>query len=262
MKIDEFFHKTLFTSIIVGPALAMTLPLVYWVQYKDMMLFPSFLYYVTASGCISFILYFILFVIPDNWDRLTGKKESGKQVPIASISDMQEEKTIPTLSPSVIRTANQVEEETMMYKKLYLAFVEKYVRDNIPEEDVQILLDDIYIAIDNRAMDLVTEGHKTHLPYEVKATSNFTCLNTEDLCHIGFVVKFFLKKRNDYGATFIKEVFPCQLKDVELSTLAIKLASNESPTKQIPIPDVCWGVHGSLSKKFTNRITEELICQI
>ena len=150
----------------------------------------------------------------------------------------------------------------MMYKKLYLAFVEKYVRDNIPGEDVQILLDDIYIAIDNRAMDLVTEGHKAHLPYEVKATSNFTCLNTEDLCHIGFVVKFFLKKRNDYGATFIKEVFPCQLKDVELSTLAIKLASNESPTKQIPIPDVCWGVHGSLSKKFTNRITEELICQI
>ena len=57
-------------------------------------------------------------------------------------------------------------------------------------------------------MDLVTEGHKAHLPYEVKATSNFTNLNTEDLCHIGFVVKFFLKKRNDYGATFIKEVFP------------------------------------------------------
>jgi hypothetical protein len=99
MKIDEFFHKTLFTSIIVGPALAMTLPLVYWVQYKDMMLFPSFLYYVTASGCISFILYFILFVIPDNWDRITGKKKSGKQVPIASISDMPEEKALPTLSP-------------------------------------------------------------------------------------------------------------------------------------------------------------------
>ena len=75
-------------------------------------------------------------------------------------------------------------------------------------------------------------------------------------------MKFFLKKRNEYGATFIKEVFVYQLQDVELSTLEVKLASNESPTKHIPIPEACWPEHGSLSKKFNGQITEELIQKI
>ena len=149
-----------------------------------------------------------------------------------------------------------------MYKRFYLAYVEKYVRENMPEEDTRIVLEDIYSAIDNRSMDLIKEGNKNCLPFEVRSTSNFTSLNTEDICHIGFAVKFFLKKRNNYGATFIKEVFPYQLKDVELSTLEVKLASNESPTKHIPIPDVCWPEYGSLAKKFNGQITEELILKI
>ncbi len=74
MNIDEYFHKTLFVStIIIGPALAMTLPLVYWVQNKDMLFFPSFLYYVTGTGCISAMLYFGLYVMPDSLKRLKGK---------------------------------------------------------------------------------------------------------------------------------------------------------------------------------------------
>ena len=60
MSIDEYFHKTLFAStIIIGPALTMTLPFVYWVQYKDMLLFPSLIYYVTATGSMSAFLFFI-----------------------------------------------------------------------------------------------------------------------------------------------------------------------------------------------------------
>ena len=81
MNIDEYFHKTLFVStIIIGPALAMTLPLVYWVQYKDMLFFPSFLYYVTGTGCISAMLYFGLYVMPDSLKRLKGKKKPTKQI--------------------------------------------------------------------------------------------------------------------------------------------------------------------------------------
>ena len=284
MSIDEYFHKTLFAStIIIGPALTMTLPFVYWVQYKDMLLFPSLIYYVTATGSMSALLYFFLYVVPGNKVKLKGKNKPPKQIlllppPKTSKEDSKtteepvivepiiynkEEDTSLALSPSVPNTISQAQqEETTRYKRLYLAFIEKYVRKYLPEEDAQIVLENIYLAIDNRTLDLITEGYKHRLPYEVKATSNFSGLNTEDICHIGFVVKFFLKKRNNYGATFIKEVFANQLKDVELSTLEIKLASNESPIKHIPIPEVCWPEHGSLAKKFNGQITEELIQKI
>ena len=284
MSIDEYFHKTLFAStIIIGPALTMTLPFVYWVQYKDMLLFPSLIYYVTATGSMSALLYFFLYVVPGNKVKLKGKNKPPKQIlllppPKTSKEDSETteepvtvepiiynkvEDTSLALSPSVPNTISQAQqEETTKYKRLYLAFIEKYVRKYLPEEDAQIVLENIYLAIDNRTLDLITEGYKHRLPYEVKATSNFSGLNTEDICHIGFVVKFFLKKRNNYGATFIKEVFAYQLKDVELSTLEIKLASNESPIKHIPIPEVCWPEHGSLAKKFNGQITEELIQKI
>ena len=284
MSIDEYFHRTLFAStIIIGPALTMTLPFVYWVQYKDMLLFPSLIYYVTATGSMSALLYFFLYVVPGNKVKLKGKNKPPKQIlllppPKTSKEDSETteepvtvepiiynkvEDTSLALSPSVPNTISQAQqEETTRYKRLYLAFIEKYVRKYLPEEDAQIVLENIYLAIDNRALDLITEGYKHRLPYEVKATSNFSGLNTEDICHIGFVVKFFLKKRNNYGATFIKEVFANQLKDVELSTLEIKLASNESPIKHIPIPEVCWPEHGSLAKKFNGQITEELIQKI
>ena len=284
MSIDEYFHKTLFAStIIIGPALTMTLPFVYWVQYKDMLLFPSLIYYVTATGSMSALLYFFLYVVPGNKVKLKGKNKPPKQIlllppPQTSKEDSKTteepvivepiiynkvEDTSLALSPSVPNTISQAQqEETTKYKRLYLAFIEKYVRKYLPEEDAQIVLENIYLAIDNRTLDLITEGYKHRLPYEVKATSNFSGLNTEDICHIGFVVKFFLKKRNNYGATFIKEVFANQLKDVELSTLEIKLASNESPIKHIPIPEVCWPEHGSLAKKFNGQITEELIQKI
>lgn len=284
MSIDEYFHKTLFAStIIIGPALTMTLPFVYWIQYKDMLLFPSLIYYVTATGSMSALLYFFLYVVPGNKVKLKGKNKPPKQilllpppktskensktteepVTVEPIIYNKVEDTSLALSPSVPNTISQAQqEETTRYKRLYLAFIEKYVRKYLPEEDAQIVLENIYLAIDNRALDLITEGYKHRLPYEVKATSNFSGLNTEDICHIGFVVKFFLKKRNNYGATFIKEVFAYQLKDVELSTLEIKLASNESPIKHIPIPEVCWPEHGSLAKKFNGQITEELIQKI
>jgi hypothetical protein len=284
MSIDEYFHKTLFAStIIIGPALTMTLPFVYWIQYKDMLLFPSLIYYVTATGSMSALLYFFLYVVPGNKVKLKGKNKPPKQIlllppPKTSKEDSKTteepvivepiiynkvEDTSLALSPSVPNTISQAhQEETTKYKRLYLAFIEKYVRKYLPEEDAQIVLENIYLAIDNRTLDLITEGYKHRLPYEVKATSNFSGLNTEDICHIGFVVKFFLKKRNNYGATFIKEVFAYQLKDVELSTLEIKLASNESPIKHIPIPEVCWPEHGSLAKKFNGQITEELIQKI
>ena len=284
MSIDEYFHKTLFAStIIIGPALTMTLPFVYWVQYKDMLLFPSLIYYVTATGSMSALLYFFLYVVPGNKVKLKGKNKPPKQrlllppsktskedsktteepVIVEPIIYNKVEETSLALSPSVPNTISQAQqEETTKYKRLYLAFIEKYVRKYLPEEDAQIVLENIYLAIDNRTLDLITEGYKHRLPYEVKATSNFSGLNTEDICHIGFVVKFFLKKRNNYGATFIKEVFAYQLKDVELSTLEIKLASNESPINHIPIPEVCWPEHGSLAKKFNGQITEELIQKI
>ena len=279
MSIDDYFHKTLFAStIIIGPALTMTLPFVYWVQYKDMLLFPSLLYYVTATGSLSALLYFFLYVVPGNQVKLRGKKKNSKQIlllppPRTSEEDStiiknpiiynKVEEVSPVLSPSVPNSISQAQqEETTMYKRFYLAYVEKYVRANMPEEDARIVLEDIYSAIDNRSMDLIKEGNKNRLPFEVKSTSHFTSLNTEDICHIGFAMKFFLKKRNNYGATFIKEVFPYQLKDVELSTLEVKLASNESPTKHIPIPDVCWPEYGSLAKKFNGQITEELILKI
>ena len=279
MSIDDYFHKTLFAStIIIGPALTMTLPFVYWVQYKDMLLFPSLLYYVTATGSLSALLYFFLYVVPGNQVKLRGKKKNSKQIlllppPRTSEEDStiikdpiiynKVEDVSPVLSPSVPNSISQAQQdETTMYKRFYLAYVEKYVRKSISQEDAQIVLEDIYSAIDNRSMDLIKEGNKNRLPFEVKSTSNFTSLNTEDICHIGFAVKFFLKKRNNYGATFIKEVFPYQLKDVELSTLEVKLASNESPTKHIPIPDVCWPEYGSLAKKFNGQITEELILKI
>ena len=279
MSIDDYFHKTLFAStIIIGPALTMTLPFVYWVQYKDMLLFPSLLYYVTATGSLSALLYFFLYVVPGNTVKLRGKNKSSKQILLLPPPRTSEEgsttleepiiynkveDTSLALSPSVPNAISQArQDETTMYKRFYLAYVEKYVRKSIPQEDAQIVLEDIYSAIDNRSMDLIKEGNKNRLPFEVKSTSHFTSLNTEDICHIGFAVKFFLKKRNNYGATFIKEIFPYQLKDVELSTLEVKLASNESPTKHIPIPDVCWPEYGSLAKKFNGQITEELILKI
>ena len=263
MNIDEYFHKTLFAStIIIGPALAMTLPFVYWVQYRDMLFFPSFLYYVTGTGCISAMLYFGLYVMPDSLKRLKGKKKPAKQLlllppPATFVEESKPseeyhtaepniynkvEEVPPILSPSVPETISKAQqEETAMYKKLYYTYVEKYVRKNLPVEDAQIVLEDIYLTIDNRALD---------------------SLNTEDIYHIGFVVKFFLKKSNVFGATFIKEVFPNQLREVEFSTVTTKLTSSESKNPSIPIPKVCWGDNRSISKKFGGHITEELIKQI
>ena len=283
MNIDEYFHKTLFAStIIIGPALAMTLPFVYWVQYRDMLFFPSFLYYVTGTGCISAMLYFGLYVMPDSLKRLKGKKKPAKQLlllppPATFVEESKPseeyhtaepniynkvEEVPPILSPSVPETISKAQqEETAMYKKLY-TYVEKYVRKNLPVEDAQIVLEDIYLTIDNRALDLIVDGRKTRLPFEVKATSKFSSLNTEDIYHIGFVVKFFLKKSNVFGATFIKEVFPNQLREVEFSTVTTKLTSSESKNPSIPIPKVCWGDNRSISKKFGGHITEELIKQI
>ena len=284
MNIDEYFHKTLFAStIIIGPALAMTLPFVYWVQYRDMLFFPSFLYYVTGTGCISAMLYFGLYVMPDSLKRLKGKKKPAKQLlllppPATFVEESKPsedyhtvepniynkvEEVPPILSPSVPETISKAQqEETAMYKKLYYTYVEKYVRKNLPVEDAQIVLEDIYLTIDNRALDLIVDGRKTRLPFEVKATSKFSSLNTEDIYHIGFVVKFFLKKSNVFGATFIKEVFPNQLREVEFSTVTTKLTSSESKNPSIPIPKVCWGDNRSISKKFGGHITEELIKQI
>ena len=218
MNIDEYFHKTLFAStIIIGPALAMTLPFVYWVQYRDMLFFPSFLYYVTGTGCISAMLYFGLYVMPDSLKRLKGEKKPAKQLlllppPATFVEESKPseeyhtaepniynkvEEVPPILSPSVPETISKAQqEETAMYKKLYYTYVEKYVRKNLPVEDAQIVLEDIYLTIDNRALDLIVDGRKTRLPFEVKATSKFSSLNTEDIYHIGFVVKFFLKKSN------------------------------------------------------------------
>ena len=284
MNIDEYFHKTLFAStIIIGPALAMTLPFVYWVQYRDMLFFPSFLYYVTGTGCISAMLYFGLYVMPDSLKRLKGKKKPAKQLlllppPATFVEESKPseeyhtaepniynkvEEVPPILFPSVPETISKAQqEETAMYKKLYYTYVEKYVRKNLPVEDAQIVLEDIYLTIDNRALDLIVDGRKTRLPFEVKATSKFSSLNTEDIYHIGFVVKFFLKKSNVFGATFIKEVFPNQLREVEFSTVTTKLTSSESKNPSIPIPKVCWGDNRSISKKFGGHITEELIKQI
>ena len=284
MNIDEYFHKTLFAStIIIGPALAMTLPFVYWVQYRDMLFFPSFLYYVTGTGCISAMLYFGLYVMPDSLKRLKGKKKPAKQLlllppPATFVEESKPseeyhtaepniynkvEEVPPILSPSVPETISKAQqEETAMYKKLYYTYVEKYVRKNLPVEDAQIVLEDIYLTIDNRALDLIVDGRKTRLPFEVKATSKFSSLKTEDIYHIGFVVKFFLKKSNVFGATFIKEVFPNQLREVEFSTVTTKLTSSESKNPSIPIPKVCWGDNRSISKKFGGHITEELIKQI
>ena len=284
MNIDEYFNKTLFAStIIIGPALAMTLPFVYWVQYRDMLFFPSFLYYVTGTGCISAMLYFGLYVMPDSLKRLKGKKKPAKQLlllppPATFVEESKPseeyhtaepniynkvEEVPPILSPSVPETISKAQqEETTMYKKLYYTYVEKYVRKYLPVEDAQIVLEDIYLTIDNRALDLIVDGRKTRLPFEVKATSKFSSLNTEDIYHIGFVVKFFLKKSNVFGATFIKEVFPNQLREVEFSTVTTKLTSSESKNPSIPIPKVCWGDNRSISKKFGGHITEELIKQI
>lgn len=261
----------------------MTLPFVYWVQYRDMLFFPSFLYYVTGTGCISAMLYFGLYVMPDSLKRLKGKKKPAKQLlllppPATFVEESKPseeyhtaepniynkvEEVPPILSPSVPETISKAQqEETAMYKKLYYTYVEKYVRKYLPVEDAQIVLEDIYLAIDNRALDLIVDGRKTRLPFEVKATSKFSSLNTEDIYHIGFVVKFFLKKSNVFGATFIKEVFPNQLREVEFSTVTTKLTSSESKNPSIPIPKVCWGDNRSISKKFGGHITEELIKQI
>lgn len=290
MSIDEYFHKTLLASIIVGPALTMTLPFVYWVQYQNMLLFPSLIYYLVASASVSTILHFFIFVVPDNRRKRKKKllmlpyypsKPSGENShkvisntaePIIEKEPIETAEPIiynkvkeepPTLSPSSPNAINQAQQEdSTKYKNLFYAFVDKHVKGIIPDEDANILLDDIYLAVDNRLLELNTTGLKPHLPYTVKATSKFSGLVTEDIYHIGFVVKFFLKKRNEYGAAFIKEVFPHQLKDVEFSTVATKLASSESKNLSIPIPEVCWGDNRSISKKFCGRITEELIKRI
>ena len=149
MSIDEYFHKTLFAStIIIGPALTMTLPFVYWVQYKDMLLFPSLIYYVTATGSMSALLYFFLYVIPGSKVKLKGKNKSPKQIlllppPKTHVEDSKTteepvivepiiynkvEYTSLALSPSVpnaISLAKQ--EETKMYKRFYLAYIENHV---------------------------------------------------------------------------------------------------------------------------------------
>ena len=291
MSIDAYFHKTLLASIIVGPALTMTLPFVYWVQYQNMLLFPSFIYYLVASASVSTILHFFIFVVPENRRKRKKKllmlpyypsKTSGEENSPMVISNTAEptiekepveitepiiynkvKEEPPTLSPSDSTAISQAqEEETMRYKKLFHAFVEKYVKEHIPDGDAQILLDNMYLAIDNRTQELDTTEQVPRLPYQVKTTSKFTSLVSEDIYHIGFVVKFFLKKRNEYGAAFIKEVFPHQLKDVEFSTVTTKLASSESKNLSIPIPEVCWSDNRSISKKFCGHITEELIKQI
>jgi len=114
-------------------------------------------------------------------------------------------------------------------KEFFKLFIEKKVSMHLSTKgDAAKLYSNICNVIDNGEI----EGSQLE---EVKNSN----LSNEDIFHLGFMLKFYLKKDNEFGASFIYKVFAEEFKKgdgVDYGVICVKLASNRAYTHFIELP--------------------------
>ena len=117
-------------------------------------------------------------------------------------------------------------------KELFKYIIERASPKLDTKEDAVNLFNSICIYIDEETID-------TGKIVEIGKGA----LSNEDIYHIGFILKYYLKKENDFGATFIYKVFTRSFKKeptVEYEIVKSKLASNEKSSHIIELPPSCF----------------------
>lgn len=117
-------------------------------------------------------------------------------------------------------------------KGFYKFLIENVIASHLASKtDAEKLFSDICKVID--AEDV--EGAE----FEKVRNKN---LCREDIYHIGFMIKYYLKKESAFGANFIYKVFNDTFMSgdkVELNVVRQKLSSNESTEHIVKLPDSC-----------------------
>lgn len=131
-------------------------------------------------------------------------------------------------------------------KQLFKCIIEKSVAKHLSADtEAEKLFSNICLVIDNREIeDVPLEKVKNH------------DLSNEDLFHLGFALKYYLRKDNDFGATFIYKVFEDDFKKddgVEYSVVCSKLAANEAQSHFIELPPSRRREGNSRSKSIADK---------
>lgn len=141
----------------------------------------------------------------------------------------------PISLDEIKKTAEQIQKKKQVHqallKEIFHTIIEKYVAVHLHSpQEADKLFENIVQVIDNGSIQ------KNLVPVKNKD------LSREDIFHLGFHLKYYLKKNNDFGASFIYNVFREELKgnatrdSVEYNVVCRKLASKEAATHYIPLP--------------------------
>lgn len=197
-------------------------------------------------GCLCFVISIgiviiccsvtgISFDVASRLFRKRGKdslpiEEGGAPVIVNAQEDNAKSvKQEPSFTFSNSDTKRKLEEHKALAKNLFKRILERSVATHLASDaDIEMLYSNICKVIDADGVEDVELGKVRNID-----------LSNEDIFHLGFMLKYYLRKDNDFGATFIYRVFEDDFKKgdgVEYSVVCSKLASNDAFTHFIELP--------------------------
>lgn len=212
----------------VGCALVSTYATTHYLQEKSMPLPLAVscgvvVFLLCASLCVA--LYLVA-EIPYQWAvkllrrwRINLAEPPKNELPL----------TMPNNGKSTDEEINRMKKENL--KRLFGLFVAKVVAPHLHAEA------DAHTLYNNMVQVMEADEVGDTLP--AVAVKD---LSREDIYHIGFFVKYYLRKRNEFGAEFIYRVFGKEFQktgtreSVERYVLQQKLSANEASSHLIDFP--------------------------
>lgn len=143
-------------------------------------------------------------------------------------------KEAATVQPTLdLASSNSVQQRKIKHKDelktFFRCLIETVIAEHLDNDDeAHILFQNFCNVIDN--------GDVNEANLQSVKNNN---LSNEDLFHLGFILKYYLKKDNDFGATFIYKVFADEFRKgdgVEYNVVRSKLTSNEAQSHFIVLP--------------------------
>lgn len=164
-------------------------------------------------------------------DSNTSVKANAKDPVVASTQECEQEavkqELCLTASNSVARQKR--DERKNLTKNFFKRLLERSIALHLSTvADMEMLFSDICKVVDADEVEDVDLGKV-----------NNADLSNEDIFHLGFMLKYYLRKDNDFGASFIYRVFEDEFKKgdgVEYSVVCSKLASNDAQYHFIDLP--------------------------
>lgn len=199
-----------------------------------------------AIGCLCFVISIGLVLVCcsltgisfDVVEKFLKKKEKGESSSKEENADKRVD-TIPQpadivkhtidLASSLKYASSKNEERNSKLKQLFKCIIENNVATHLSANtEAEKLFSNICLVIDNGDLESV----------QLEKVKNRDLTN-EDIFHLGFALKYYLRKDNDFGATFIYKVFEDDFKKddgVEYNVVCSKLAANEAQSHFIELP--------------------------